>query len=238
METNAIIVQTLRGKDDFNDFLRLPWKVYRNDPYWVPPLLRDIKSMFDRRKNPFGEHAQIELFLARENGEAVGRIVATIDENHNKFHQEKTGFFGLFECLPDYAIADSLLTEAKRWCQEKCMNLLRGPMNLSMNDECAFLLEGFDSSPAIMMPYNPKYYLEFMERYGFGKAKDLYASLKSEVGVPQRIAKLVERVKRKEKVVVRPIDMKHLQEEVKIIKEIYNFAWEKNWGFALISLRD
>ncbi|MCK4447089.1 MAG: hypothetical protein KAW56_08405 [Candidatus Marinimicrobia bacterium] len=232
MNREKISLHIVEGKRDLNDFLRLPWKIYEDDPYWVPPLLKEMKFKLNRLKHPFFEHAGMELFLARRDSEPVGRIAAIIDFKHNEFNQENTGFFGLFECVRDYNVAESLLTAAKKWCRKNYMNLLRGPMNLSMNDECAFLLEGFDSSPVIMMTYNPKYYLEFVERYGFRKAKDLYDFLKSEVGVSERITRLVERVKKKENVMVRHINMKKFEQEVALIKDIYNSSWEMNWGFV------
>ena len=229
----AVSIRRVESRKDFKDFLKLPWRIYGDDPNWVPPLLRDVKSTFYFEKNPFLKHAKVELFLARRDDQTLGRIVAIIDHNHNQFHQEKTGFFGFFEVTPDYSVAKALLDRARVWCQGKDMNLLRGPMNPSMNDECAFLLEGFDSPPVIMMPYNPPYYLEFMETYGFYKAKDLYAFLKEvKDGIPERIEGLVERMKRREELVVRPLDMRHLKGEVELIKEIYNSAWERNWGFV------
>ena len=229
----VVRVQRVESRKDFRDFLNLPWRIYRDDPNWVPPLRREVKSMFSLRKNPFLQHAEVELFLARRDNQTLGRIVGIIDHNHNQFHQEKTGFFGFFEVVPEYRVAKFLLDRVKVWCQGKDMSLLRGPMNLSMNDECAFLLEGFDTPPVIMMPYNPPYYLEFMEAYGFHKAKDLYAFWKeAKDGIPERVERLVERVKRREGLVVRPLDMSHLKGEVELIKEIYNSAWERNWGFV------
>ena len=225
-------IHGIKSKKDMRQFIHLPWQIYRDDPHWVPPLMRDVKFKLDRSKHPFFEHAEMELFLAYLGTKPIGRIAAIIDPRYNEYHKEHTGFFGMFECIQDYDVAKSLFSAAEIWCKDKGMNRLRGPMNLSMNDECAFLLEGFDSDPVIMMPYNPKYYLEFCERYGFVKAKDLYAYLKSEVGVNQRIGKIAERVKKKENVVVRSINMKKFEQEVALIKEIYNAAWEINWGFV------
>jgi GNAT superfamily N-acetyltransferase len=138
----------------------------------------------------------------------------------------------MFECIDDVETARLLYSAAEEWCKKEGMNRILGPVNLSMNDECGFLLEGFDLDPAIMMPYTPEYYLKLSEECGYTKAKDLYGYLKGEVGVVDRIAKLVERVKSKEDVVVRPMSMKNFKEEVEIIKDIYNAAWEVNWGFV------
>jgi GNAT superfamily N-acetyltransferase len=232
MNSRDLQVRRIESEEDKTRFIRLPWKIYKDDPHWVPPLIRDVKAKLDRAKHPFFEHASMDLFLATRGDDVVGRIAAVVDERHNEFHKEKTGFFGMFECINEYDVARELLSAAESWCKARGMDRMRGPMNLSMNDECGFLLEGFDSDPVIMMPYNPRYYLELCERYGLAKAKDLYAYLKSNVGVVGRIEKLVERVRTRENVVVRHVDMKRFEEEVAIIKDIYNAAWEMNWGFV------
>ena len=174
----------------------------------------------------------MELYIATSGTNVVGRIAAIINERHNEFHKERTGFFGMFECIEDYDVAQLLLSKAEMWCRKEGMDRIRGPMNLSMNDECGFLLEGFDSCPVIMMTYNPEYYLKFCERFGFEKVKDLYAYFKCEAEVPPRLVKLAERVRRKENVVIRPVNMKKFDQEVEIIKDIYDSAWELNWGFV------
>jgi hypothetical protein len=232
MNSRDFEIQRIKNSKDMSRFIRLPWQIYRDDPHWVPPIIRDVKFKLDRLRNPFFEHAKMELFFAWRRDKVLGRIAAIVDDRHNEYHNEHAGSFGMFECIEDYDVAKSLLSAAEIWCKNKGMNRIRGPMNLSMNDECGFLLEGFHSDPVFMMPYNPEYYLEFFERYGFIKAKDLYAYLKSDVGVVDRIAKLVERVKRKENVVVRPINMKRFNQEVESVKDMYNAAWELNWGFV------
>ena len=232
MNPSDIEIYQVKTTKDMDTFINFPWQIYKNDPHWVPPLKRDVKYKLDRSKHPFFDHATMELFLARHGDNILGRIAAIIDDGYNKFHKGKTGTFGMFECIDEYNIARSLFSAVESWCKNMGMDKIRGPMNLSMNDECGFLLEGFDSDPVIMMTYNPKYYLDFCEKYGFIKAKDLYAYLKDRVGVVDRIAKLVERVKKKENVVVRPINMKKFEYDVAIIKDIYNAAWEVNWGFV------
>jgi GNAT superfamily N-acetyltransferase len=231
-------IKTIASPREIDRFVRFPWQIYKDDPYWVPPLIRDVKFRLDRSRHPFFDHARMALFTACRGERILGRIAAVVDPRHNQFHHERMGFFGMFECIRDYDVAQALFGAAECWCRDQGMDRIRGPVNLSMNDECGFLLEGFDASPVIMMPYTPPYYLEFCERYGFEKAKDLYAYLKGEVGVVGRIAKLVERVRKKEHVVVRPIDMRQFDREVAIIKEIYNAAWELNWGFVPMTDRE
>jgi GNAT superfamily N-acetyltransferase len=163
----------------------------------------------------------------------VGRIACIIDENHNRFHEEKTAFFGFFESINDKQVSGKLFDSAVAWSKDQGMERLRGPVNPSMNAECAFLLEGFNMPPVLMMPYNPPYYLSLAEAYGFCKAKDLYAFRKTNsAGIPERFEKLVRLVRRRTGVVVRPFEMKHFDRDMDHIKRIYNAAWGKNWGFV------
>lgn len=229
----GIRVEKVISRKKRKKFINFPWKVYKNDPNWVPPLLLDFKQKIDKKKNPFFEHADMTVFLAYKDGEITGRIAAVVDENHNKFHNERVVFFGLYESFNDLETARTLLDEAAKWGRERGMEILRGPMNLSMNDECAFLLEGFDSPPVIMMPYNPPYYLDLMEKCGLVKAKDLYAFyIEGYQEANERIRAIVNSVRKKTTVTIRKVDLKNIKEEVKKIKYIYNNSWVKNWGFV------
>lgn len=229
-----IIVKQVSSDKELKDFIDLPWKVYKNFPHWVPPLKKEVKEMLDTNVYPFWQHAERELFIAYKGSEPVARIAAIIDENHNKIHEEKAGFFGFFECIEDYNVAEKLFAVAKEWCKNKGASFLRGPASPSSNDEYGFLLEGFYSDPAIMMPYNPPYYLNFAEKFGFKKVKDLHAFLKStQGGIPDRIEKMMKRILRNNSSIkVRTFDIKHFKRDVQIIKDLYNSAWEKNWGFV------
>jgi len=216
-----------------DDFIKLPWKIYKDDPLWVPPLITEMKKKLNPKIHPFFKHSQVFLFVAYYRGNPVGRIAAIIDFNHNNFHRDKVGFFGLFECVEHYGFAEALLDTASEWLRNRNMNVMRGPMNLSMNDECGFLLEGFKLPPVFMMPYNPEYYLLFMEKYGLKKAKDLYAYLNEGIiKTPEVIEKIAERARKRHHVEIRPANFKRLDEEIQKIKDIYNAAWERNWGFV------
>jgi len=230
---NELRMEKVRTKRDLKNFILFPWKVYKNDPNWVPPLIMDIKERLDKKKNPFFEHADMELFLAYRDSEIVGRIAAILDENHNKVHNEKVIFFGLYESFNDVGVAKQLLDTVAEWGKERGMTILRGPVNLSMNDECAFLLEGFDSPPVIMMTYNPPFYLELMEKCSLEKAKDLYAFyLSRDHDTVQKVREIVAKAQAELKVTLRKINMKKLDEESKKIAFIYNSGWGKNWGFV------
>lgn len=227
-------IEQVSNKKDLDQFIRFPWKVYQGNRNWVPPLISEMKFILSD-ENPFFRHAEAAYFLARRNGEAVGRIAAIVDRNHINIHNEQTGFFGFFECLADVSIAHSLLNVASGWLKERDIEIVRGPMNPSTNDECGFLLEGFDSPPMIMTTYTPAYYLDYMEQCGLRKAKDLYAYLSviKDVSAGDRLERLASVIKaRVPGLVVRPANMKHFQKELEAVKEIYNSAWSHNWGFV------
>ena len=227
-------VELVLDKKGLDQFIRLPWKVYREDPNWVPPLISEMKFILGD-KNPFFHHAESAYFLARRNGEIVGRIAAIVDRNHINLHNEQAGFFGFFECLPDIEIARDLLNAATAWLKERAIEIMRGPVNPSTNDECGFLLEGFDSPPMIMMTYTPAYYLDYMEKCGLVKAKDLFAyiSVIKNVSSAPRLEKLASAIKaRVPGLVVRPANMKDFRKELEAVKDIYNSAWGHNWGFV------
>lgn len=231
MEKVAIV--RVKSKKDLRKFIHFPWRIYKDDPSWVPPLIYDLKERLNREKNPFFEHAEMDLFLAYKNDKITGRIAAIVDENHNQFHDEKIAFFGLYESLNDLETAKSLLDKVAEWGRERGMDVLRGPVNLSMNDECAFLIEGFDSPPVIMMPYNPPYYLELMENCGLRKAKDLLAFyMTKDHQTAEKIQQIVEKINSETNITLRTFTRKTVDEEAEKIKFIYNLAWEKNWGFV------
>lgn len=159
-------------------FLDVPARVYANDPNWVPPLRSDVAKQF-APSNPFFEYGTLQQFIAVERGsnnpQAVGRIVAAVNQRLIEREGTNVGLFGFFECVPDFAIAQALLNAAQDWLREQGMTVARGPIDLSTHNNCLFLVDGFDSPPMVMMPYNPPYYPEFMEKDGWDKAKDAYA---------------------------------------------------------------
>jgi len=230
---SEIRIDRVENKKDLAKFIKFPWQVYKGDPNWVPPLILDVKERLSKQKNPFFEHAEMEMFLAFKDDRLSGRIAAIVDKNHNEFHDEKVAFFGMYESFDDFEVAKALLDTAAAWGKEKGMNSLRGPMNLSMNDECAFLLEGFDSPPVIMMTYNPKFYLDLMDKCGMVKAKDLFAFyMDKDHDTAQKIDAIVAKIKKDTRITLRTIKKKNIKEEVEKIRFIYNQGWEKNWGFV------
>ena len=232
MRDQKLVIESVQKRRDLLEFIKFPWQVYENDPYWVPPLITERKEFLNKGKNPFFNHAEVVFFLARRGRRVVGRIAGVINHNHVEYHQEKAGFFGLFECVEDFDVAKALLDAVQDWLKSKGMAVMRGPANFSSNEDWGLLLEGFDSPPVIMMPYNPPYYLELVESYGMTKTKDLYAYFIDEtLPTPERVVRMAESIKKKVGVTVRNINMRDFNGEVERIKQIYNSAWSKNWGF-------
>ncbi len=233
MDAKDIQIQAVETKKDLIDFIKFPQIVYKDNPYWVAPLVAERKALLSD-KNPFWQHSEKILFLAKKGNNIIGRIEAAVDHNYIKFQREECGFFGFFECLPDYEVAQRLLDTVRGWLKAKGMKIMRGPFNPSTNDECGLLLEGFDSSPFIMMMYTHKYYLEFMQRYGLTKAKDLFAYIMSVAGEASgKLVRVAEIVRKKfPEVVIRSIDLSNYYKEVEKVKVVYNASWTKNWGFV------
>lgn len=218
---------------DRDRFIKFQWEIYRNDLHWVPPLLMERHDFLDPRKNPFLQHADVALFLARRGGEIVGRIAAVEDRNFNSFHKSKTAYFGLFESVNDQDVAAALVAAAKDWARWRGLDALVGPMNLSTNYEIGLLVEGFDSDPRFLMPYNPRYYGELLEKCGLKKAKDLYAWERSvATPPPERFCRTADKIREHEGITVRGANLRDFDAEVERIKEVYKAAWEQSWGFV------
>lgn len=234
----GVDVRPVAGRADLERFLRLPWKIYADDPNWVPPLLSDMRVVLDPAKHPFHKHAEVATFLAWRGNVPVGRIAAVVNRAHNDFHQDRTGFFGLFESIDDQGVADALLLTAEAWLRERGMTAVQGPMNLSTNEEsCSpgVLIDGFHRPPVIMMAHTPRYYATLIERAGYGKAKDLLSYWIEAKEPPERLRKGYERLLEAGGYTVRSLDMRRFDEEVAIVQDIYNSAWERNWGFVPMS---
>jgi GNAT superfamily N-acetyltransferase len=234
--TERLRVRAARDRRDLKRFIDLPYRLHARDPVWVPPLRRDVEVLLSRTKNPFFEHADAEYFLAERDGEVVGRIAAISNRLHNETHGDRVGFFGFFESVDDQAVANALLDAAADWCRNHGHEVLRGPASFSVNDECGLLVDGFNSPPTLMMPHNPPYYILLLERAGFAKAKDLWVyqggTEEHYVPVPERLARGTELIRQRQGITLRSLNMKDFQGEVERIKELYNAAWEKNWGFV------
>lgn len=225
-----ISVQPVTTKSERSEFVDLPFRLYRGDPHWVPPLRRDIHELIDPDRHPFHEHATVELFLARRDGEVVGRIAAVRNELHLEIHGEPVGFFGLFETVNDEQVSRALFDAAARWLSSRGLHTMRGPASFSLNEEAGLLIDGFDGPPVVMMTYNPPWYADLVERYGFTKAKDLLAYLLSNASPTDRLLRAADKLRQRYKVTVRTLDRKRFWDEVALVRRVYNEAWERNWG--------
>jgi len=229
----TLSVREVRSKKDYTAFQRLPWDIYRSFPQWIPPLLQQERQLIQPGKHPFHEHALTTLFLACKGDDVVGRIGACLNEQHNIYHGEHAGFFGFFECQEDPEVADVLFRAASSWLKKQGSVCIRGPFNWSTNESCGLLVEGFDAPPRVMMPYNPPYYAALMEDCGLAKIKDLITfELPASAPVPERFERIARRARDRAGVRIRTMSKKSFDTDVGIIKEIYNQAWSKNWGFV------
>jgi hypothetical protein len=228
-----IKIKKVETKSDLNAFIKCQWNFYKNDPYWVPPLLMERKTLLSKEKNPFFKNAEADYFIAYRNNEIVGRIAAIKNDMHLKYHNDNSGFFGFFECKNDQEVANALFDTAKKWLKEKGLSRMLGPANPSSNDEWGMLLEGFDDPPRLLMTYNPKYYLDLCSNYGMTKAKDLLAyKLENHKVMGSEKLKRVQQIARdRYKLKISQLDMKNFAKELEKVKFVYNKAWAPNWGF-------
>jgi hypothetical protein len=231
-----VVVTPVQSGADRDEFIQFPYSLYQGDPNWVPPLIMERKDFLNPRKNPWFEFGKVELLLARRGGQVVGRIAGVNDPRYNDFHATKLGFFGMFESIDDTAVARALFDAAAAWNRSLGFAQMLGPVNFSTNYECSVLVEGFDAPPVVMMAYNPRYYPRLFQACGFQKAKDLWAyELSSAVNPPEKVVRIAEKIRQREGVSVRSINLKDFDAEVRRIKEIYNSAWERNWGFVPVT---
>lgn len=229
-----VSVRKVSNKKELNRFIKFPWKIYRDDKYWVPPLLMEQKTLLNKQKNPFFKAAEADYFLAYKNGEIVGRIAAIKNDIHLKYHNDNSGHFGFFECINDQQVANALFDAAKLWMKEKGLKFMKGPANPSSNDIYGMLIEGFDDSPRLLMPYNPEYYIKLCEGYGMEKAKDMFAwkIVNEKIMASEKLKRGQEIVRKRYDVKISQLDMKNFQRDLEKFKYVYNKAWAPNWGFV------
>ncbi len=230
---SEIKISEVSTRRDRDAFIKFQWRIYANDPVWVPPLIIERKTFLDRKRHPFYRHGDAALFLARQNGEIVGRIMASDDPNYNSLHQSNVGCFGLFECIDDRNVAAALFEATVNWLRQKGRTEMMGPIDYSTNYVCGLLIDGFQFAPTILTAHNPPYYRELIERCGFTKAKDWYAWWFADPAkAVTHLRRFAERVRRRWPVTIRSANLKNIREETRRLRQIYNQAWEKNWGFV------
>jgi GNAT superfamily N-acetyltransferase len=234
--SGSVVIEPITDKYGLMALIEFPFTLYQGDQSWVPPLIEERRDFLDPKKNPFFEHARYQLFLARRAGTVVGTIGAVVDDNHNQTHAERAGAFGFFETIDDQAVADALLNAAEEWVRGQGMTIIRGPLSFSTNQECGLLIDGFDEPPMVMMTYNRRYYATLIERHGYAKAMDLFAyigDLDERLNeAPPKVFHAAEKAARKSGIRVRKAEMRHFSKEIQLVKQVYNQAWERNWGFV------
>jgi len=230
---SSIEISKISSPQERRAFIEFPWSIYKDDPAWVPPLILERKAFLDRKKHPFYQHGEAELFLARRNGEIVGRIMASDDPRYNELHQTNLGCFGLFECIDDRDVAAALFQAVEDWLRARGRNEIMGPIDYSTNYVCALLIDGFQYPPTILTSHNPPYYAALIEGCGFVKAKDWYAWWFSEFpAAAERLRKIASARAGKFGVKIRQVNLKKIDDESQRIRTVYNQAWQKNWGFV------
>jgi len=230
-----VVVRPVETRSQQKRFVNLPWRIYRDDPCWMPPLVMSQEELLGFRPCPFYEKSRSRSFLATKDTLDVGRITAIVNAGHIERYNEQRGFFGFFECDDDLPAAKALFDAAKDWLHAQGMTSIRGPANPSLNYECGLLIEGFDTAPFFMMTHNKPYYAGLVEAQGFGKVEDLYAfwgQLSMLSSLDAKLGVMVEGVKERFGVTVRPLDRSRFDEEVRMFLEIYNSSLSGTWGFV------
>lgn len=231
-------IRPVAGARDLRRFVDVPWRILdrASHPQWTPPLRLMVHEALDARKNHFWRRAERALWIAERDGHAVGRIAAIENRAHNDFHEDRVGFFGFFECADDQDAAAALLDTASGWLAARGLTSMRGPVSPSTNHECGLLVDGFDAPPMFLTTWNPRYYVDLLERAGLSAAKDLLGFWlpmdDPSFALPSRYAAHAERARETQQVRFRDLDARRWNDEVALCWEVYNSAWEPNWGFV------
>ena len=233
----SLTVIPARSKQEFDQFMDLPWSLYERGSLWTPGLKSQDRELLTPGEHPFWESARRELFLVLRDGRVIGRIAAIVDEKYNAYANEKCGAFGFFECANDPEAAHALLDAAHGWLAKQGMRFMRGPLNPSANYTCGLLVHGFDLAPTIMMPWNPPYYAELLETWHLRKEQDLFAYQieRSRLTPPEWLSEEVTRLKAEARFTCRTSSKATLAEDIRAMLELYKVSWAKNWGFSPLS---
>jgi len=231
----SIEIKKVESKKDLQKFIDFPHDLYAGDPNYVPMLQMAAKEILSEKKNPFFEHSQVQNYLAFKDGKVAGRISAIRNNNYNEYHKSNVGFWGFYDVIDDYEVSKALFDTVMDWQKQHDFDRVLGPTNFSTNDTAGLLVRGFDRPPIVEMTYNKPYYQTHVERYGFKKDMDLFAYMiytKDVSDKSVRLANLIEKRLEKKGITIRTVNMKDFKNEVSKIKEVYNKAWENNWGFV------
>ena len=234
---DRVKIVPVEDKSALTRFIRFPWRIYHDDPQWIPPLVLERREHLNRRTNPYFQHAEARLWLALRDGRPVGRVSAQVDQASLRHHGDATGHFGFLEAEDDPEVFGALLATAEGWLAAQGMTQVRGPFSFSINDESGLLVEGFDRPPSLMMGHAKPYYAARVEQQGYRKAKDLIAyhyDVTSDP-LPASAKPLVRRLEAEPRVVLRKLDRSRFAAELDAVLEVFNDAWSGNWGFVPLS---
>jgi hypothetical protein len=229
---SEIVIKSVEGKRGRDDFLQVPFTVFANDKNWVAPLFLERYDHLNTKKNPYFEHAEVQLFVAYRDGKPVGRISAQDDALRLKTHNDNKGMFGFLDALDDLEIFAALLNAAGSWLKARGRSGMIGPFNFSINDELGLLIDGFDTSPNMMMAHSRSYYAKHAEASGLTKAKDVIAYHYNLDGAPVLLQRVQKRALASGDFTIRPLNLSDMKNEIGLIKDIFNDAWSNNWGFV------
>jgi hypothetical protein len=234
-----VLVTAVQSAGEKKEFINIQYDLNKDYAAFVPPLLMERNDFFNVKKNPFFDHGEVELFIARRGGKAVGRIAAIVDRLYNDTHKAKYGWFGMFESVNDPGVAAALFQAAEGWIKARGMTEIVGPASFSSSGEFGLLVDAHDVPPKVLMPWNPATYQALIEQSGYVKAKDLWAwYIDVTTPIPEKVERIAEKVRKREELVVRPANLKDWDNEIRKIKEVYNDAWENNWGFVPMTDRE
>ncbi len=228
-----LIVKPVETRHQRKQFLELPWALYRDDPYWIPPLRQNQRELVGYCRHPFYLENEAQTFLATRHGKPCGRVAAILNHAHNRVHDERLGFFGFFESIDDAEVATGLLDAVRDWFAERDVRVIRGPCNPSLNYEAGLLIEGFDASPVFMMTYNPAYYERLLEDYGFRKSQDMFAytgRVEMLRTVGRRLQAVVHESSKRLGITLHRLDASQMLEEIRVFVEVFNRSMARSWG--------
>jgi GNAT superfamily N-acetyltransferase len=237
----SVTIRPVRSRRQLKGFVKVPFHLHRDQPQWVPPLVFERMQFLDRRRNPYFEHAEVELFVAERDGEPAGRISAQVDHRWDEFQGGSDAMFGFFESAEDPEVARALLDAAGEWAASKGRDRILGPMDFTTNDEIGILIEGFEKRPMILEPWHPPFYRELIEAEGFAKTIDVlmwelnFGDLKEGERFDPSIHAAAEKALKDEGIVIRNMRKRDMAAEVRRFTDVYNEAWGDNWGFVPIT---
>jgi GNAT superfamily N-acetyltransferase len=237
----SVQIRPVRSRRELKRFVKVPFRLHRDSPQWVPPLIFERMEFLNRKKNPWFEHGEAEYLIAERDGEPVGRITAHLDRRWDEFQGGGDAMFGFFETADDPVAAAALLDAATEWAAGRGRSRILGPMDFTTNDEVGILIEGFELRPFILENWHPPHYRELIEARGFGKAMDLLmwelrlGELKEGERFDPAIHTAAEKALREEGIVIRNMRKREMADEVRRFSAVYNEAWGDNWGFVPIT---